>query len=264
LTTCPKKRNSSGEGAIAAGGFHADRAWSLTSGFLDANETGSLELSDAPFTGTYSVDASSGRGTATLNIPTIGAIDVVFYVFSGHQLIWLGMNTSQFLFCGSAIQQTGGPYSQSSLSGKSIIAMSSSVGLLTADGNGNVTGAIDSIDGSLQSSGNAVTNQAFTGTYAVAGNGTGTPNIFNQSFVLWFINQNSAFVMEAPNSAVFQARFIEPQAKGPLSNASISGPFGSGSDTNSLDATIGFDTNSLFGTFSSDGAGNVRGSLPRS
>jgi hypothetical protein len=44
--------------------------------------------------------------------------------------------------------------------------------------------------------------------------------------------------------------------------AEISGPFGSGSDTNSLDATIGFDTNSLFGTFSSDGAGNVTGSLP--
>jgi hypothetical protein len=245
-----------------AGDFHADGAGNLTSGSLDVNNPQGqgfdLELSDAPFMGTYSVDASSGRGTATLTIPTVGAANVVFYPISAQKLLWLGMTPNAVAFSGSALQQSGSPFVQSSLNGTSVIALSASVGLLTADGNGNVTG---SIDGSVDRSGNISTNESFSGTYTVSGNGRGTLNILNQNFVIWLVNQNSAFILEAPHSLAVQAGLIEPQATGPFNNASISGSFASGASSSPLDGTIGFNPDSLFGTFSSDGAGNITGSL---
>jgi hypothetical protein len=245
-----------------AGGFRADGAGNFTSGSLDVNNPQGqgfdLELNDAPFTGTYSVDVSSGRGTATLTIPTVGAANVVFYAVSAKKLLWSGLTSNGVAFTGSALQQSGNAFSQSSLKGTSVIALSASAGLLTADGNGNVTGTID---GSGDRSGNISTNQSFTGTYTVSANGRGTLSILNQSFVIWLVNQNSAFIVEEPHSVAVQGGLIEPQGTGPFNNGSISGSFASGASNSPLDQTIGFNPDGLFGTFSSDGAGNITGSL---
>jgi len=100
-------------------------------------------------------------------------------------------------------------------------------------------------------------NQSFIGSYSVAANGRGTLNIFNQSFVIWLVSQNSGFVLEAPNGLAVQSGLFEPQASGPFSNAPISGAFVSGGGNSVLDRTIGFTPDNVFGTFSADGAGNL-------
>jgi hypothetical protein len=248
---------------VLAGAFQADGGGNLTSGSIDINNPpgvhgSDLALSDAPFAGTYSVDSSDGRGTATLNIPTIGTVNVVFYIVSAQKLFWLGSTPNGGAFCGSALPQSGVPFSAASLRGTSVFALTASAGVMSADGNGNVTGTVD---GSEDASGNTVTNQAFTGTYTVSANGRGTLSIFNQNFVVWLLNQNSAFIIEAPNSSVVQAGFMEPQTAGPFTLSSIFGAFVSGGNSSPLDETIGDNANGLFGTFSSDGAGNLTGKL---
>lgn len=246
-----------------AGAFQADGAGNLTSGSIDVSNPGGvygseLELSDAPFSGTYSLDSSNGRGTASLNIPTVGTVSVVFYVVSAGKLLWLGSTPNGGVFNGSALVQSGGPFSLASLNGTSVFSLSASAGVMTADGNGNVTG---NVDGSEDESGNTVADQPFTGTYMVSANGRGTLSTFDQSFVLWLVSQNSAFIVEAPGSSAVQNGLLEPQAAGPFGVTSISGSFASGGNSSPLDETIGFNLNGLFGTFSSDGAGNLTGSL---
>jgi hypothetical protein len=252
------------------GVFHADGAGNMSSGFLDANypfpgdPALGLELSNAPFTGAYSVDASSGRGTATLNIPNVGTANVTFYVISAGQLFWLGLTPApnSQVFSGTAVRQVGGPFSPSSLKGTSVFALGgaglsgeASVGLVKADGSGSLSGIVDGI---VDQSGNVQTNQAFAGTYAVSASGRGTLNIFNQTFVIYVVNQNSAFILEAPNNPAVQSGLLEPQAAGPFGTGSISGSFTSGGASTPLDETIG-PPFPLFGTFSSDGAGTITG-----
>jgi hypothetical protein len=210
-----------------------------------------------------------GCGTATLNIPTIGTASVIFYEISPKELLWLGTTPDSVLFSGSALQQSGGPFAQASLQGTNVFALwgfanpltntsLQSVGLLTTDGTGNITGTVDGI---VDSSGTVQNNQSFIGTYSVAANGRGALNIFNQSFVIWLVTQNSGFVLEAPNSLAVQSGLFEPQASGPFSNASISGAFVSGGGNSALDRTIGFTPDNVFGTFSADGAGNLTGTV---
>jgi hypothetical protein len=249
-----------GGNEFLAGGFQADGAGNLASGSIDSN-SGGLALSDAPFTGTYSVDSTDGRGTATLNIPTVGAINVVFYVVSAQKFLWVGSTPNGGAFAGSALPQSGAPFSTASLNGTTVFTLSASAGIMTADGNGNITGTVDGSEDNADGGGDAVTDQPFTGTYTVSANGRGSLSIFNQNFVIWLVNQNSAFIVEAPNGAAVQAGFMEPQAAGPFGVASISGPFATGGNSGPLDQTAGYNASQLFGTFSADGNGNVTGNL---
>jgi hypothetical protein len=262
------------DGAVA-GLFHADGAGNLTSGFLDVNEPSpssppNLQLSNAPFTGTYTVDPNSGRGTATMNVPTIGSIFTTFYVISAKEVFWFGTMPNDNAFSGSALQQQGGPFSNQSWNATSVFALGSacdcivnsmpfvgSAGLLTADGNGNVSGVVD---GTVDTSGAVLQNQPVSGTYSVSRNGRGTLNIFNQTFVIYLVSQNSAFILEEPNNILVQTGLIEPQAGGIFNTASISGTFIGGGNSSSLDQTIGVSQDAI-GLLSSDGAGNITGNL---
>lgn len=252
-----------------AGEFHADGAGNLSRGFLDVNQPKAVppvELSDASFTGTYTVDPATGRGTATMNVATVGMVNSTFYVISAKELFLFG-----YTFSGSALQQQAASFSNASLNGTTVFALGSNAGLLTgqlggttgnaglltADGNGNVTGVVDGV---IDNTGVVVQNKSFTGTYTVSSNGRGTLNVFNQTFVIYLVGQNSAFVLEQPNNLSVQAGLIEPQAAGPFSDVSISGTFSSGGSSSPLDETVGTYQGDLGPVYlTSNGTGSIGG-----
>lgn len=264
-----------------AGVFHADGQGNLSSGFLDVNNpfpgnsSANLEWSAAPFTGTYDVDDNTGRGTATLAVSSLGTVNVEFYVVSANELLWLGTTPNSATFSGSALLQSGAPFSVSSLNATGVFAIAgaglawaggtpfygASIGLMTADGNGHVTGIVD---GTVDSTGNLNTNQPYAGVYAMSPNGRGTLTIFNQLFVIYMVRPNSAFVLEAPNNPAVQTGIIQQQSAGPFSLSSISGSFSSGGNSSPLDQTTGFTQDAIVGTFASDGAGNITGNASAS
>ena len=99
---------------VALGRFTA-AGGSLSAGRIDLVGCGISDQpqSDRPFTGTYSVDASGrGGGVATLDISGgSNPLNVVFYVVSSSEMLWMEGRGGT---AGTALQQSGGPFSASS------------------------------------------------------------------------------------------------------------------------------------------------------
>jgi hypothetical protein len=260
------------------GRFHADGAGNLTAGSLDTNElngSAPLLLANAPFTGSYTVDAT-GRGTAVLMIPSAGTVSTVFYVVSSSELVFLGgaipdngwqpgFMLYNGVFSGPSLKQTGAPFSNISLSGSSVIRLTGLntvsgsefvAGLIVADGAGNLTGVLDqNIAGSVS------LNNAITGTYAVAANGRGTLAVAGgESLVLYMISPDNAFLLRSgPGDP--QIGLLEAQTLGPFSDASLSGSFtvGTLTDIEPYDPTR--EGAAEAGKITLDGAGNATGTV---
>ena len=76
--TGQEQRPSDGLGLEAiAGSFNADGHGHITSGVLDQNSSSGL-VQVSSLTGAYTLDATTGKGTVTLQLPT-GPLNVVFY-----------------------------------------------------------------------------------------------------------------------------------------------------------------------------------------
>ena len=220
-----------------AGVFHAEVAGTMSNGLLDGDDNGTI-LSSTAFAGNYSV-ASSGRGTATLNITGgQGTVNYSFYVVSATELLAMQIDSvaaGKSLLSGSILQQIGADsFTNASLNGTSVVSFSElgsgttpniKVGVLTADG---VSGLSVSADGN---NGGVVTSQNFTATYSVASNGrvSVTPSSGNP-LVFYLVSNNKAFITVAGGSAAGVGLF-EPQSSGPFSNSSISGTYAGASTT---------------------------------
>jgi hypothetical protein len=260
------------------GRFHADGAGNLTAGSMDTNElNGStpLLLANAPFIGTYAVDAT-GRGSAVLTIPSVGTVSTVFCVVSSSELVFLGgaipdngwqsgFTLYNGVFSGPSLKQTAAPFSNVSLSGSSVFRLTGLntvsgpefvAGLIVADGAGHLTGVLD------QNIAGAVSlNNAITGTYAVAANGRGTLAVSGgESLVLYMIGPDKAFLLRsAPGDP--QSGLLQAQSPGPFSNASLSGSFTAGTltDIELYDPTR--EGAAEAGKIALDGAGNATGTV---
>jgi hypothetical protein len=136
------------------------------------------------------------------------------------------------LVSGLVLQQAGtGSFSDSSFNGVSVFettALGASagtalgqVGLLTADGSGNLTSYFD------QSAGGAT--QSNVGTYSVGSNGRATltnSRVASSEPVLYFVSPNQAFLIGTDAAVTFG--FMKSQS-GPFTAASLSGTYAGGS-----------------------------------
>jgi hypothetical protein len=264
----------------AVGRFHTDGAGNLTAGSLDTNESSSfvpLLLSSAAFTGTYSVDAA-GRGTSPWMIPGSGTVTTVFYVVSSTELLFLagaipdnswqpGLGNYDGVFSGPAVQQIGGTFSNSFLTGTSVFRLTGQAsgsgsipefvaGEFTADGNGNFIEVRDENLG-----GSVTLQQPVTGTYAVAANGRATVTSTGiESLVLYLASPGKAFVLNAPPGDP-QIGLLQPQTAGPFTTSSLSGKFTAGT----LGSAEPFDPSTQgsaeSGVITLDGSGNATGTV---
>lgn len=238
-----------------AGSFQADGAGNITSGELDANDAGAM-LNGNALTGSYTVDPV-GRGVITLKLSPTATLTYRFSQVSPTELLLISGDTSSAmvpLVAGSALQQTG-TLSKASLTGANVLELTGravqtavlipdvTLGLLTSDGNGNLTATYDEYKVSL------LAPQTYTATYTVdAATGrtpitaSGTPPI------LFLVSNGKAFVVGTDASA--SSGLLEAQSGSPLTNASLKG--------NYLGGTIPWPDLQVVSLVAADGAGNAQ------
>lgn len=198
--------SANGDGAFATGGImNTDGAGNiLNTSVVDVDDGGSVTaVGGAALTGTYTV--ASGRGTMTLNA-TLETLNVVFYPSTGG-LLMLDVNTT-IVANGTATAQSGGPFSNASISGNYGLNLTGVTGLNTVSpnevdaiaqfsaSNGAITGALD-----FNNFGLTNTSLTLTGTYSVSANGraTGTLQSSLGTFNVIFYTANGSKIL-----------FIEP------------------------------------------------------
>jgi hypothetical protein len=143
---------------------------------VDSNENGTVTIHGTN-TGTYIAPDAMGRGTLSF-----GGDTFVYYVIGPEalKLVVVGLGETDL---GSAFGQgTGtGSFSNASLKGSFVYRNSSaetgaasyaSAGMLTTDGNGNITSGFGDLDDA-----GTVKSNAFAGTYTMASNGYGSATV---------------------------------------------------------------------------------------
>jgi hypothetical protein len=229
------------------GSFQTDGAGNLPVGRADANQV--VPIGGVPtrevvsfdsIGGSYSVDAD-GRGLLTFTIGD-SSFHFSFYEVSPQEWLVISIDPStpnSPLVSGFAYQQTGAPFSTTSLPSASVIEVSGvvpsngttapvpdiSTGLATSDGSGNMTYTYDEYNGTLTSN----TSTAAYTVDASSGRAVATEADPNKPTkpILYMINSNSAFYLGADPSG--QSGIIEAQSGGPFTNASFNGDYLGGS-----------------------------------
>ena len=218
---------------IQAGTLSADGAGNLT-GEFDVNSVGAV--SNSTFTASNLAIATFGRGTVTLTEPSGATVSVIFYVVNSSQLFALAeppvTNLPVYIMTGPVVQSTGGPYTNSSLSGTSVIEQQSSVnslnsgnnfvaqvGLISWDGAGNFTFTAD------QNQNGTLSAPTYSGTYSVSSDGRVTLAVSGQTStpILYLSAPNQGFVMGTDTGTSFGQ--ILSQSGSPFGSASFSGTY---------------------------------------
>jgi len=245
---------------VALGRFTASDG-ALSSGHIDLIGFGSGGLQpDQSFAGTYSVEGS-GRGEATLNISgQPNPLGLILYVASSSQTFW--MEAGGTAATGTALQQSGGPFTAGSLNSSSVFGAAGftvagndvTVGEVQFDGAGNVSGTNDENYFGLSFS-----DEPITGTYTVDSNGLGRGAINEASgpglSTFYLVSPGRGFILSGNDSLEFGT--FAPQTEGPFSDTSFSGNYALGAVP--LLSTVR--TSFASGVLSADGVGNLSGTL---
>jgi hypothetical protein len=228
------------------GAFAANGSGGVTNGELDANYSGDINKSGGlnyptsglAFTGSYTM-SSNGRGTMTFMVGT-QAVNMSLYMISAGEVLFISVDpqSSDAPFTGLALQQSGGPFSISSVSGPSVLYVS---GLCASCGPGS-TAASDLIAGifTVSSSGSfsfageeskagGISSFNDAATVSVAPNGRVTALGGARPPLLYLVSPSKAFVMLVDGGVY--AGFAELQTGGPFTNHSANGTYVFGSIT---------------------------------
>jgi len=223
------------EGIDSAGGrvavaevYHADGAGNIGNIDRDADDNGTLDSNDTTGSATYSIDPTTGRGTATFMAGAITTHSVAYMVNSSEILSMstdvLGLTAP--ILSGENRKQTTTSYTQTSLDGKAYVFSEEAVdptsgGNVTLVGqvqfatNGSATGQQDINDNGT------VSNQPISDFLTIAANGRATNS--DGSLVFYLIGTDSAAIVGTGSGVV--SGYVQQQTGGPFSNASLSGPF---------------------------------------
>lgn len=257
-----------GSRMAVAGQFTADGSGGITGGMFDADDNGTATVGAAiASTSTYNVNASSGtgRGTATFNgiLPPHYAL----YVVSAGKMLVLSTDTASTsgLVAGEIDAQSGGPYSNGSLSSAVVMGVDSTVsggsqvmlGVVTFDGTGSATFSMD------ENNAGTLATVTGKGTYTVPGATTGRFTIALPQGLLvlvgYLVSPNQAFVLGSDGDVTVGS--FQVQSAGLLTTSSLNfaGFFGDRafpSTPTSPPQGISLATLST-GAVTFDGAGNV-------
>lgn len=219
----PIQKQFGADGVLTANG-----TGSIPSGTADQNLGGTV-VANQPLTGDYSVDAGSaaGRGTGRLNISGT-TLNFVFYVVSASKLLIVSAQQAinPLVFIGQVLKQSGGPFSNGSLSGTSIfntMGMGTihdvTAGLYNFDGTGTTTVLEDE-----NSAGSLTLASTLSAAYSVQPDGRVSVTIGGSTVsVLYLVSSDEGFILNTdPNAAT---GFFEPQAPALFTESSINGKF---------------------------------------
>ena len=205
----------------------------VVSGSEDSLALGSL-ASQLTLTGSLTAPDSTGRGTLTLKDSSNASSDFEYYVIDTNTLLFL--ESDGLVGSGRAEKQTNGSFTNASFTAGGWAFGSTgdtsanlngvhTVGALTSDGNGNITGgAYDSAQ-----DGTAIANLAFTGGYTVGAAGrtqltlnpTGSAAI---SEVYYLVSPTRAFFLVNDPTKVEDGT-ADQQSTNSFSNSNLSGQY---------------------------------------
>jgi Domain of unknown function (DUF5666) len=245
----------------AAGRFTASGG-SVSTGIIDVNDGGTAAPT-ALVAGSYSVD-QTGRGIASLAItgqPELS--NFVFYVVSAGELLFMQTDDrlppqgSNLCSCpamnGTALQQSGEPFSVGSLNGPAVLNLGDvvaqrAVAQETFDGNGKFSGSLDE-----NNQGVITSNAPVTGSYTVDADGLGHGTLSvtgdQRSYAFYLVSPGRAFIIDSTG----RTGTIEPQTGGPFDNRSVAGNYIFG---NSIRNYSG-----ISGALTADGLGGLVGTF---
>jgi len=238
--------NSSRNRFAMVGAFAANGSGGITSGELDANNSGNVNksgglnypMSGLAFTGSYAV-SSNGRGTMNFMVGT-QTVNMSLYMVSASEVLFVSVDpqSSNAPFTGSALQQSGAPFSISSVSGPSVLYVSG----LCASCGPNATPASDLIAGIFtvsnsgsysltgeESKAGGISSFKDAATVSVAPNGRVSAAGGARPPLLYLVSPGKAFVMLVDGGVY--AGFAELQTGGPFTNHSANGTYVFGSIT---------------------------------
>jgi Fe-S cluster assembly iron-binding protein IscA len=236
--------DSGGSRVGALGLIFPDGSGFVSGSSLDVNDGGIVAPTFGTFDGIYSVDDTTGRGTATLSIPGFGGgtFNFAFYIVSANEFLMISTDPlflNGLIFSGPAELQSGAPYTTASFNGRSVFSLSGTngsapqdtVGGLQFGGSSKVTMIFDQNSG-----GNITVGGVLNGAYSLQLNGRGTINLADPTTgttSIWYMYAfapNEAFLMDASTGAVAMGEMKPQLTVLPFSNADILGTylFGSG------------------------------------
>jgi hypothetical protein len=237
------------------GSFQADGLGNITTGTADINDNGTVSSYTA-VTGTYTT-TPVGAGVITLKLAAGLTVTYNYYQVTPTELFATSRDLSSStipLVSGSALQQTG-TFSNASFTGANVLELNGNavqtalyipditLGLLTSDGNGNVTAAYDEYKGSL------LAPQTYTATYVVDPATGRTPiTAGGTKAILYLVSNAKAFVLGADAST--SSGLLEAQSGSPFANTSLKG--------NYLGGTIPWPDLQVVSLVAADGTGNVQ------
>ena len=206
-------------------------------------------------------DPTTGRGTGSFTDSRPTTIPFNYYVVdSSHIRIFTIDNISGL---GSATLQTGGPFSDDSLSGNYVYQVSGDTvnnfeGIQTVGRFAASNGTISDGRSDTQLDGAAQTNQTFTGTYNVASNGRAVVDLSyaggaQPEHIYWMISPTRAYFLVNDPTKAAEASVVSQTATS-FSNSTLNGQFGFFEDGLNL---INPDTVDRVGTLQWDGKGNL-------
>lgn len=267
-------------GTFAAVGVLDLSAGTVTGGVTDFNFNGELDaapgvptLPASPLafsnSGSYTISNTTGRGTITFQLNVAGAspLNAVVYAVSSSELLIMSTDsqtnaTGNQIWAGEALQQSGTPFSNSSMSGSYIGYRS---GLQTSGGS-RTTILLASVDNSNATfTFNSYRNMSGTFSSAAA---SGSYSIDSTGRVLWdvtgFVNNPATVFYLASGTEAFSLNgnaavdfgFMEAQTGGPFSASSANATYAFGT-ANPADANVA----ALSGAVAFDGVSNATGSF---
>lgn len=189
---------------VAGGVMSADGAGNITGGVEDINNNGAMAQNLA-LTGTYAI-AANGRGTLTLN-SSAGAQQFAIYPSNGGQML-LEIDATA-TSSGTAFTQQGSSFSASSLQGTYGMNLTGanagteidSIAQFSADGAGNLTGALD-----LNNNGALSNGLALKSSYTVAANGRGTASLQSsagtQNIIFYVVSNGRVLLIETDRNPI--------------------------------------------------------------
>jgi len=217
--------DSVGGRTAVAGIYHADGAGNLGNYDRDTDDNGTLDSNDTTGSATYSIDPTTGRGTAAFSSGTHS----VLYMVNSSEILSMttdALSLTTPIISGENRKQTTTSYTQTSLDNKAYVYYETAIDPSNG-GNGTLVGQVqfttngaDTGDQEVNDNGTLI-DQPVSGSVTIATNGRAT--ISGSGGVLYLIGTDSAFLVGTDNKVAFG--YVQQQTGGPFNNASLSGPF---------------------------------------
>jgi hypothetical protein len=239
LSLTTRNRFSMAGRIVAAGGVITSGEEDFDfNGIFDNGTAGPVAITN----GSYSVSAN-GRGTLSLTVAGTGSFNDVIYIVSATEFFFMNIgpqSATNPLFAGSALQQSGGPFTTSSFSGNSVfytLSLCGSCGPSAAPVVPNLSVGVFGVTtaGSFSltedtNKGGTLSSVTATGTYTVDSNGragiTQTSPAPGPIAVAYLAGPNQGFLVSAGGEG--GVGFVEPETGGPFTAASVTGSFSFG------------------------------------